>query len=88
MDDEVRRERARRLGKRSAVMQRLYWGLASAHVGPRRSTDLKGGATMRGRALLLSFIAAPLAFAPAGDRVYAFLPQTHRAAVYQESENQ
>jgi DNA-binding beta-propeller fold protein YncE len=23
-----------------------------------------------------------LAFAPAGDRVYAFLPQTHRAAVY------
>ena len=27
-----------------------------------------------------------LAFAPAGDRVYAFLPQTHRAAVYQESE--
>lgn len=27
-----------------------------------------------------------LAFAPAGDRVYAFLPRTHRAAVYQESE--
>ena len=24
-----------------------------------------------------------LAFAPADDRVYAFLPQTHRAAVYQ-----
>jgi len=27
-----------------------------------------------------------LAFAPAGDRVYAFLPQTHRAAVYEETE--
>jgi DNA-binding beta-propeller fold protein YncE len=27
-----------------------------------------------------------LAFPPAGDGVYAFLPQTHRAAVYQESE--
>jgi DNA-binding beta-propeller fold protein YncE len=28
-----------------------------------------------------------LAFALAADRVYAFLPQTHRAAVYQETEN-
>jgi DNA-binding beta-propeller fold protein YncE len=27
-----------------------------------------------------------LAFSPAGDRVYAFLPQTHRAAAYQEAE--
>ncbi|HEV2550628.1 MAG TPA: YncE family protein [Stellaceae bacterium] len=27
-----------------------------------------------------------LAFAPTGDRVYAFLPETHRAAVYQEIE--
>jgi DNA-binding beta-propeller fold protein YncE len=27
-----------------------------------------------------------LAFAPADDRVYAFLPQSHRAAVYQEIE--
>jgi DNA-binding beta-propeller fold protein YncE len=27
-----------------------------------------------------------LAFAPADDRVYAFLPETHRAAVYQEIE--
>jgi hypothetical protein len=23
-----------------------------------------------------------LAFAPSGDRVYAFLPRTHRAAIY------
>jgi DNA-binding beta-propeller fold protein YncE len=27
-----------------------------------------------------------LAFAPTGDRVYAFLPETHRAAVYQAIE--
>jgi DNA-binding beta-propeller fold protein YncE len=28
-----------------------------------------------------------LAFPPAGDRLYAFLPQTHRAAVYQTGDN-
>jgi DNA-binding beta-propeller fold protein YncE len=27
-----------------------------------------------------------LAFAPVGDQLYAFLPGTHRAAVYQETE--
>jgi DNA-binding beta-propeller fold protein YncE len=27
-----------------------------------------------------------LAFVPAGDRVYAFLPRTHRAALYQEAD--
>jgi DNA-binding beta-propeller fold protein YncE len=28
-----------------------------------------------------------LALAPASDRVYAFLPETHRAAVYREDES-
>jgi DNA-binding beta-propeller fold protein YncE len=28
-----------------------------------------------------------LAFAPAGDRVYAFLPETHRATIYQVGDN-
>jgi hypothetical protein len=28
-----------------------------------------------------------LALAPAGDRVFAFLPETHRATIYQVRDN-
>jgi DNA-binding beta-propeller fold protein YncE len=63
------------------VRQRLYVAIGDPGVidvfDTVRMERLASIATERG--------AHTLAFAPLGERVYAFLPETHRVAIYQES---
>jgi len=76
----------------SGVPDVVFYNAARQHlyvaVGDPGVIDVFDTATMKRLGSVPSEKGAhTLAFAPAGNRVYAFLPQTHRAAVYQESEN-
>jgi DNA-binding beta-propeller fold protein YncE len=75
----------------SGVPDVVFFNPARAHlyvaVGDPGVIDVFDTATMQRLGSVPSEKGAhTLAFAPGDDRVYAFLPQTHRAAVYQESE--
>jgi DNA-binding beta-propeller fold protein YncE len=75
----------------SGVPDVVFFNAARAHlyvaVGDPGVIDVFDTATMRRLGSVPSEKGAhTLAFSAADDRVYAFLPQTHRAAVYQESE--